>query len=229
MLMSKKPYLFDTHKFDPEVKPETDALVDIEESVPPEVTYSEEEFKSAREEAYKEGKTEGYREAEEGYTHQLQNLTKTLNHNLANLLQAEELRKDQFKNETVKSVIAIFESAFPALREKYGMDEIKSLIEDVLEEHLGESKITIRVHPDYHESVETFIRSKFQADENTLEVVAEEKLAKDDCSIEWDNGGAIRDAKAFEDKISRFLKDDLALAGKKSQDTDVETEQTDHE
>lgn len=230
MLMSKKPYLFDTHKFDSDIKIEDDPILEAE---PEEIviipSYTEEELVAAKEESYKRGKADGFLESEEGYTSQIQNLTKTLNHNLANLLQAEELRKEQFQSETLKSVKALFENAFPALKEKHGLGEIESLIEDVLAEHLGESKITIYVAPEYSESIETYIKSKFQADENTLEVVADKEIAKDDCRIAWDNGGAIRDTKTFEDKIMRFLQDDLAQKVKKSQDTEVETEHTDYE
>ncbi len=230
MLMSKKPYLFDTHKFDSDVELHENLSLEVEEEevfVAP--TYSQEELNQAKDEAYKQGKAEGFRESEEGYTGQIQNLTKTLNHNLANLLQAEELRKEQFKSETLKSVVALFENAFPMLKEKHGLGEIEGIIEDVLAEHLGESKITIHVAPEYSESIDTFIKSKFQADENTLEVIADKEIAKDDARITWENGGAIRDTKVFEDKIKRFLQDDLAQKVKKSQDTEVETEQTDNE
>ena len=230
MLMSKKPYLFDTHKFDSDIKTVDESLLeDDQEEIIVVPSYTEEELAAAKEEAYKRGKAEGFLESEEGYTSQIQNLTKTLNHNLANLLQAEELRKEQFQSETLKSVKALFENAFPALKEKHGLGEIESLIEDVLAEHLGDSKITIHVAPEYSESIETYIKSKFQADENTLEVVADKEIAKDDCRIAWDNGGAIRDTKVFEDKIMRFLQDDLAHKVKKSQDTEVETEHTDYE
>lgn len=229
-MSKKKPYLFDTHKFDSDVFDEDaflntddDVDVDVEPEAP---TFSEDQLETAKSESFKRGKMEGYRESEEGISRETHSLLERVSDNLRDLIDKEGARRETFEREAMQTVKAIFKQAFPLTMKSKGLDEIFALVEDVLSEHLGQSKIVISVQDRHAEALENFILSKFKATPETVEIKVDDTVALGECAISWENGGAVRNLSRFEEKIEAVFAQALAQESDKEQNKDTDSDAT---
>ena len=146
--------------------------------------------------------------------------------NLRDLIDKEGARRETFEREAMQTVKAIFKQAFPVTMKSKGLDEIFALVEDVLSEHLGQSKIVISVQDRHAEALENFILSKFKATPETVEIKVDDTVALGECAISWENGGAVRNLSRFEEKIEAVFAQALAQESDKEQNKDTDSDAT---
>ncbi|MGN0904664.1 MAG: FliH/SctL family protein [Alphaproteobacteria bacterium] len=188
----------------PEEPPPGEVIREIlqEPRKPPAPTFSQEEMEAAKAAAFQEGLAKGTAEGREGaWKEAMDSVEKQEADTMERI--AEELKKIRpVLEETprtafvsaVRFAMAVCRKVAPALSEKEGLEEIRSLLEKNFHFLKEEPKITVRIHPDLAEAVkkniaEIVVKNSFPG---KIAVVRDETLLPGDCRIEWKNGGLER-------------------------------------
>ena len=148
-----RKFLFD-RSFDKDAPdPVEEAAVETEETEPEEVvpTFSEEEMKTARDEAFVKGKEEGFNEAAAATAESLLAALEKLNGQFSDLFKSQEEADSSILDSAISVATMITRKIFPALNERGALDEVERLVVVAMEKILEEPSVSIYVHPD-HES-----------------------------------------------------------------------------
>ncbi len=208
---SHKKFFFDVHNFD---EHETaDAGV---EDLPPPPVFSEEELTAAREESRAQGKREGHAEAQGSIEKQTLDTLNIIRNHFNILFEEEERRARIFEKEAVQLAATLFARAFPALNERHGMEEVKAMLQNVLETVREMPEIVIDVPPAYVEAIQNHINALLRQDGGPRCVVrGSDSLGPGQCRMIWANGTAARGgaalAEQIRDQIAEVLADEPIL------------------
>lgn len=199
-----KKFLFDSNRFDAPDEDENDEPV-----VP---TFSEEELEQAKKIAYESGKSQGLKEAEASREKHVATLTESIMMDIKNLFSEEQGRASTYEEEAVRLSTQIFETLFPYLNEKHGIDEIKSIIKQVLTAQSEQPSIVVEVNTEYKSDIDSFIENikKQLHGSGDIDVIGNEELGASDCRLSWKDGGARRDTQRLCTQILNTLQDGLA-------------------
>jgi flagellar assembly protein FliH len=141
-------------------------------------------------------------------------------------IQAEFTRLGSFQDSVVTNIHAdavelamvIGQKLARSLMSREPKAEIEALVLDMLQQHSetgSAPKIMVRVHPvvapDITSRVETLKNNVGFVGEVT--VLPSENLGPTDCSVEWADGGAVRNLKQLEDDVSVAIKQYLGAIG----------------
>ena len=120
----------------------------------------------------------------------------TVARNFSKLFAAEAIRESIFEKESLRLAIAALDLLSPLVREKLGADEVRKAIEETLSAHRKTKEITIRVSQGMKGEIETLItRIRRDEHEDVLwRVLEDAALTEGDCTLEWSDGGAVRDS-----------------------------------
>lgn len=213
--MDRKRFFFDVNNFDSpdsiEEKPE------IEEVHVP--VYYDADIEKARATGFKSGKAEGFRESEEGLTRDIKDLLGQMNVSLRKLLDNEKERSDAFEKETVSVSLAALDVAFPLLREKLGIEEVSSILENAIKISRSSNKIKIEVGKEYQDTIDSYVSSAFEGVDGKVTVTGNEKMGGGDVSVAWDHGKALRSQLSLEEELLNLLKQELAQEDISPQDS----------
>ena len=167
---------------------------------PPAPTFSEEEMEAAKADAYALGKADGIGEVESAMRAsqdtRLEALLNNLSERLHMLENAEELRCAEACSDAISLASSVAHKILPGYIEKYGEDEIASLIKSCVEERMEEQRLVVRL-PD---SMLDAVRDRLdqlttqRGFEGKVILIGEPGLSGSDCAIEWADGGAVRDS-----------------------------------
>ncbi len=186
-----KKFLFDVNIFDAPPKEEI-----AEDLPPPPPTFSEDELAGAKDMAFEQGRQQGQKEQvesrEQHVAVQLENIANHFSH----LFAAETVRESIFEKEALVLAISTLDLLYPTLNEKLGFEEVYKAIEKTLIAHRKTKTIKICVPPGLRAEIEVLIsRIRANEHENVLWQVTEDpSLTKGDCTLEWSDGGAVRDS-----------------------------------
>lgn len=199
-----RKFLFDVNNFD-------EAEVDPS-SLP--VTYTMEEMSAAKLQAHEQGRQAGIAEAEGFREKAVATLIKTITDNFTELFTTEKKRSGQFEAEAIQLTRAVFDKLFPALNLKHGLDEVEEVIRAVLENQRQHPEILIQVNSEFVNDIRSMANDimKRLHGAGQVTVVSNDTLARGDCRMSWNDGGAERNATALAAEIHKKL--DEALAGK---------------
>ena len=187
----EKKFYFDVNIFDAPPKEEID-----ENLPPPPPVFSEDELAAARDIAFEKGRQQGQKEQKESReTHVAQTLD-IVAENFSRLFAAEMVRESIFEKESLKLAITMLDLIFPSLTEKLGHGEVYKVIEKTLSDHRKTKEIKICVPMGFKGEIETLItRIRTGEHEEVLWRVTEDpSLTAGDCTLEWSDGGAVRDS-----------------------------------
>lgn len=205
---TRKPqkFLFDMNCFDEGYVEEV-----IPEEPPPPV-FSEQEVEAARKEGYERGRREAAAEAQASRERHIADLLGTIGKNFRTLFDAETAREGRFEREAVELARTIFTRLFPALNARQGPDEVEEVIATVLESRKEAQEIVIEVHPDYSESIAKRLENTAGSLQGgaRISVSGNAALGPGDCRMNWNDGGARRDATGIAEEIHRQLEQLLA-------------------
>jgi len=186
-----KKFLFDKNIFD---APEKDDV--IEDLPPPPPTFSEDELSAAKDMAFERGRIEGQKEQTESREQFVAVTLDTIAQNFSKLFAAETIRESIFEKESLRLSIAALDLLFPVMTQKLGAEEVRKVIEETLSAHRKNKEITIRVPEGMKGEIETLI-TRIRRDEHEevlWRVLEDAGLTKGDCTLEWSDGGAVRDS-----------------------------------
>lgn len=190
--MSKdKKFFFDMNIFDAPPKEEI-----VENLPPPPPVYSEEELAAAKDMSFEQGRQQGQKEQLESREQFVAVSLDTVAQNFSKLFAAETIREAIFEKESLRLVLAALDLLYPSLEGKIGADEVRAVIEKTLTAHRKTKEITIRVSEGLKGEIETMItRIRRDEHEDVLwRVLENSALAPGECTLEWSDGGAVRDS-----------------------------------
>ena len=199
--MKERKYFFELNNFDePEI---------IEENIelpPPPPTFSLDDIGSAKEIAFEDGRLVGLKEAEISRAQYIAEQTKSIRHNIGDLIDKESYRNAVFEREVLELVQSIMETLFPHFTKFYGVGELKSVISDILKSEIKTPHIVIETPIDDAEDIQKYLDTLSLKNEASITVRANPALTAGSCSVEWRNGGAVRDHQAIAREILSRLK-----------------------
>ena len=216
----KNKFLFDNYNFD-----EGPVSLEPEPEEPPPPMFSEEELARTARDSYQKGFNEGKHESDIGRERHVADLVEKIAAQFATLFAAEEDRNIRYENEAVHLCHAIFKTAFPALNESRGLEEMEKIIHKVLETHRDVPEIIIEVDPDIVDDIDKKLKNLMNSEgfAGSYRVKGNTNCHAGDCKMSWKDGGAERNAQHLAEKILEQLEDALAdkplLNNNKQKDT----------
>lgn len=201
MVQGNNKFLFDLNNFD-EPDPEL-----IEEEQAP--TFTEEDIKAAQEAGYREGKVDGVKEEQESRDQKIADLLAQIQQSMQSLIAAENIRDQQYEEESVQLLHAALKKLLPAMNKKHGLQEIEAVIEEVLKTQASTGKLLVTVNSANKADVEEMLQHKTKSDDDDAQepkaprykVLADDELDDGSCVLTWEDGGAVRDAQKLIDDM----------------------------
>lgn len=208
-MSNDRKFLFDLNVFD---APTPEVIEEEEYVPPPPPTFSEEEMAVAKDMAFEHGRQEGQKEQIESREQYVAITLEQIAQNFSQLFAAETMREIVFEKESLRLAVATLDLLFPVLNEKLGRDEVHKTIEKTLTSHRKTKEIVIQVPTGMKGEIETFINRLHDEDNENVawRVVEMADMPAGNCSLEWSDGGAVRDSVRAAAEIRRQI---VALFG----------------
>ena len=186
-----RKFLFDVNIFDAPPKEEI-----IEDLPPPPPVFSEDELSAAKDMAFEQGRQLGQKEQIESREQYIAQTLDKIAQSFSKLFAAEIVRESIFEKEALRLSIATLDLIFPVLTEKLGQEEVTKVIEKTLTSHRKTKEINICIPEDTAKEVESLIaRIRVDDHDKSLWRITENHtLLAGDCTLEWSDGGAVRDS-----------------------------------
>ncbi|MBX2833417.1 MAG: hypothetical protein KTR28_00430 [Micavibrio sp.] len=208
MAEKDKKFFFDMHSFD-EVKEEEE-----EDLPPPPPTFSEEELSAEKIKGYKEGYAKAQEDEKAGRDQAIATTLSRIASNISPLVIAETEREKRFEQEAVHLVQHIFKTLYPHYASKCGFEELKSTLNEVLENNRTETTIQIYVAQNMLEGITTHLNSLSASQANlSFEVSADPTLEDTACRLSWKEGGASHNPEKIALSIQKILVQELEHDG----------------
>jgi flagellar assembly protein FliH len=203
-MSNERKFLFDLNVFDappPEVEEEQEDLP------PPPPTFSEEEMAVAKDMAFEQGRQQGQREQIESREQYVAISLEQIAQNFSQLFAAETMREIIFEKEALRLSVAALDLLFPLLNEKLGREEVHNIIEKTLLAHRKTKEIVIHVPQGMKGEIETLINRLHDEDQANVawRVMEMADMAPGNCTLEWSDGGAVRDSVRAAAEIRRQI------------------------
>jgi flagellar biosynthesis/type III secretory pathway protein FliH len=169
----------------------------FDDDAPPTILYTEEEVALIKQNAFEEGIKKGF---EDGYTNgkdeaisafdvSIQSILMRVEQKIERLIKDENLLLQSIEENTKTLFYAFFKKLFPTYIKKFGLDEMETFISNLFNTLLHKNALTFKIHSHFKESIKNYILNKDFEHQNIV-FVDNDNLDENDCSIEWENGGA---------------------------------------
>jgi flagellar assembly protein FliH len=219
-----RKFFFDVNIFDAPPKEEIP-----EDLPPPPPTFSEEELAAAKDISFEQGRQQGRKEEKESREQAVAATLSKIADSFSHLFAAETVRESIFEKESLRLAIQSLDLLFPLLNKKTGPDEVRKVIEKTLIHHRKTKEILIRIPPGMKGEIETLI-SRIRKDEHQealWRVLEDEGLSPGNCTLEWADGGAVRDslkaAREIRWNMELLLGEEVPLAASREDSDDGES------
>jgi flagellar biosynthesis/type III secretory pathway protein FliH len=209
-------YIFDTD-FEEEAKQilleikqeaEAEANAKIEE---PDPTFTEAELHTARTEGFNAGKEEGIREAAGATEQRILETLKALSQQTEQIFHGmEDLNTTAIQN-AMSVGASIVRKLFPHLNERHAETEVEALIDTVIKQVISDPKIQVHVNAGLFDAVKNRLSPTAEqiGHGKKVEIIADSTLPEGNCRIEWESGGAARDAAGVWRDVDEILERNL--------------------
>lgn len=197
----------------------TESVTDHAVIQSPEKTFTETEYNhavaDARAKGLKEGQIKGKLDNQNQVETQIANTLTNINSQIADLSKKISQDRTTILREASSLALAIIRKMLPEFTRRGGLAEIESTIEQCLVDQRNESRISIRVPEELLPELRAVltkltVESHFDGQANLL---GDLSLKSPNCSIEWSNGGLIRDSEDIWRDISAALNRYLQAEG----------------
>lgn len=210
-------FLFNLNNFD-----DPDPNEVHEEDLVP--TFSEEELEAARVAGYEQGKQDGIAEEKASRDQKLAQVMGQILQNFQTLLIAEAQREQVYEEESLRLFHSALKNLFPTLNKRLGTKELEEMIERVVLSQHDKNAIKINVPRYLADDIHALLSQKMGDTGlmSKIHVHGEEDLTEGNCSLHWDDGGAVRDTeKLIENmilEVERLLPADTSISHASSND-----------
>lgn len=201
-------YMFDVD-FD-EIAETPEPLEEVE-CAPPPPTFSAEELAAAREEGQAAGLAEGIAQTKTGLESQIAEILAAMAQTLTTLEDAQHRANEETARAAVRLAAAAAARLMPEYAKRHGLAEIEAFIAQCLSDLFEGTAVTIHVPEALADEIGERIgpiarRAGF---DEGLKLVADPELGASDCRIDWNDGGAMRNAAKLtaeiDDIVEKFL------------------------
>ena len=193
-----------------ELPEEPDTAPEPEE--PPVKTYTQDELDSAVTAAEQKGYEKGFRLAQEDAEKGISVLLGNIDAKLAEVfINAGEIQK-QVEQQYMALNRAVFQKLLPNLLEEQCVEIVNKFIADNFANFHAEAKLSFYLNPEVIGQVQEQIAKMAHVHdfEGKIALHKDEKLAKADCRIEWENGGVEHLSNKLLEKVDNLLEDNAA-------------------
>ena len=177
-------------------------------------TYSEEDIAQARQEGLNAGKEEARAETLNGIEMKISDSLDVIGNRLANLNQIQADSIARISEDAASLAFAVAKKIFPVLNEKGALEEVTTVIEDVLQRLVQEPRISIKVAIEQSgkikERVDNYVQEK--GFDGNISVIGEENLSLGDVTIEWSDGSASRNSASLIEEIDDIIAQNLGIS-----------------
>lgn len=221
----ERKFLFDVNIFDAPEKEEV-----APDLPPPPPVFSEDELSAAKDMAFEQGRQQGQKEQIEAREQYVAITLDKIAQSFSKLFAAETLRENIFEKESLRLSTMVLDLLFPSLTQKLGAGETLSVIEKTLSSHRKTKEIIINVPVGLAGEVEALIARLRENEHDPVlwRVLENPALLQGDCTLEWSDGGAVRDslqaAQAIRAHLEAMLGETVAPPGLRGHSEDVKTD-----
>ncbi len=177
-------------------------------------TYSEEDIAQARQEGLNAGKEEARAETLNGIEMKISDSLDVIGNRLANLNQIQADSIARISEDAASLAFAVAKKIFPVLNEKGALEEVTTVIEDVLQRLVQEPRISIKVAIEQSEKIKERVDNYVQEKgfDGNISVIGEENLSLGDVTIEWSDGSASRNSASLIEEIDDIIAQNLGIS-----------------
>lgn len=196
-----------------EVLPEAEPVVEVEveaeepEPMPDVKTYTQEEVDELIKNAAQDGYERGFKSSQSGVDAETGTLLNEINQKLAVLFSEREQLSADYEKQALKVAAAVVCKMVPGLQAEHAGELVAQFIADNFNNFKQEAKLSFYIHPD----IISYIQEKIAKLANSYDFegkIALHKapdLAKNECRIEWENGGVELNGTAQLQQITAML------------------------
>ena len=177
-------------------------------------TYSEEDVAQARQEGLNAGKEEARAETLNGIEMKISDSLDVIGNRLANLNQIQADSIARISEDAASLAFAVAKKIFPVLNEKGALEEVTTVIEDVLQRLVQEPRISIKVAIEQSEKIKERVDNYVQEKgfDGNISVIGEENLSPGDVTIEWSDGSASRNSASLIEEIDDIIAQNVGIS-----------------
>lgn len=198
---SVRKYLFD-HSFDNELGLPLSARKPTKK-----IVYTAEQLEAEKKQAYEKGLSDGRKAFTDDQQKNMNALLAQIDRKMTELTaNAAEYHQQQLEH-AQEVALAIMRKILPAYLDTHGLDEIESIVTQVITERSHEPRLVVRVGEALFDPLSSKINAlaEQKAYAGKVVVLSEESLGPSDCRIEWADGGIERDTAALWQTIERLM------------------------
>lgn len=180
---------------------------------PPPVMYSEEDYNRAKEEAYVAGHAAALQETAESMDRLIAIDLEACSEALKTLFSKAENVSEEAASLIVRVTQEVCKKLLPHTADDYAITEITSMMQSLLPELLGQSRVLIKVNPHVAEKLEGHLKTV--ADklgfEGRLVVIGDPSILPADTLVEWSDGGAERNTAQLWSEVDALIERNIPL------------------
>lgn len=182
------------------------------EQAPP--VFSLEQLEAAKQEAFDNGQKAGKKAMIEDQQQHMNALLSQVDKKLDHLLETGGKQWEKQLAHLQEVGLTIARKIMPAYAERHGLEEIETIISQVVAEMGREPRLVVRVAESQFDAVSAKINeiSAQRAYAGKVIVLSEPELGPADCRVEWADGGIDRDIKTLWQEIDRIMEHAQSLA-----------------
>lgn len=156
--------------------------------------FSAAELEAARQSAHAAGLAAGLDQAHRGYERQAAQALEEAARQFADLHKQQAMSNQMVQRNAVEVAISVVRKLFPGLEARDGLAEIERLVTDSLQRIPDQPRVVVRVNDALMPALQGRLQhiSNASAFPGQLVLLADDRLGRGDCRVEWADGGAER-------------------------------------
>ena len=162
-----------------------------EEEIPEEPTYKQEDVDEMVKQAHQQGYDEAVQNTQQGIEMQVKDVFESLNQKVGDMLQSQTAYQHQLEEQTIEIIKQVLNKLVPQLQEEQAQEIVSQFLADNFKNFQHETKLSFYIHPDiisYAQQKIATLANRYDF-EGKIALHKDATLAKNDCRVEWDNGG----------------------------------------
>ena len=173
----------------------------------PKPTYSQEQLDAEKQISYEQGVQAGQKTMMEDQQQYMNALLTQINQNLGHVIDSSINEWQRQLMQLQEISLVIMRKLLPTYVEKYGLQEIETIVAKVISEVSREPRLVFRVNESMFDELSGKINeiAAQQAYAGKIVILGDPALDTSDCRIEWADGGIERDVKTIWGSIERVM------------------------